>query len=111
MQTAETYSDENDSEYLSLITHVAVQAAHESDADALMPCPAKPGKKVLHYLRYQEAADVVQDYLDTGVLVLSHKYTQLQKTFTTLLKTFTTRGKMFDVVLAATLKDHEVAGL
>ncbi|CAK8724294.1 Ribonuclease VapC [Candidatus Electronema halotolerans] len=61
-------------------------------------------------LSIQEAADVVQDYLDTGVLVLSHKETQMQ-TFLTLLKTVTTRKKMFDVVLAATLKDHEIAGL
>ena len=61
-------------------------------------------------LSIQEAADVVQDYLDTGVLVLSHKETQMQ-TFMTLLKTVTTRKKMFDVVLAATLKDHEIAGL
>lgn len=37
VQIAETYSNGNDSEHLSLITHVAVQAAHESDADALMP--------------------------------------------------------------------------
>jgi len=61
-------------------------------------------------LSIQDAADVVQDYLDTGVLVLAHKETQMQ-TFLTLLKTVTTRRKMFDVVLAATLKDHGVAGL
>lgn len=61
-------------------------------------------------LSIQEAAAVVQDYLDTGVLVLSHKETQMQ-TFLTLLKTVTTRRKMFDVVLAATLKDHGVSGL
>ena len=33
------------------------------------------------------------------------------QTFLTLLKTVTTRKKMFDVVLAATLKDHGVTGL
>ncbi len=42
--------------------------------------------------------------------MLSHKETQMQ-TFLTLLKTVTTRKKMFDVVLAATLKDHGITGL
>jgi hypothetical protein len=37
VQIAETYSKELDSESLSLITYVDVQAAHESDADALVP--------------------------------------------------------------------------
>ena len=37
VQIAETYSTEEDTESLSLITHVDVQAAHESDADALIP--------------------------------------------------------------------------
>ena len=37
VQIAETYSTEEDAETLSLITYVDVQAAHESDADALLP--------------------------------------------------------------------------
>ncbi|MCI5165620.1 MAG: hypothetical protein D3903_05875, partial [Candidatus Electrothrix sp. GM3_4] len=37
VQIAETYSKDQDFESLSLITYVDVQAAHESDADALMP--------------------------------------------------------------------------
>ncbi|WP_339134482.1 MAG: transposase [Candidatus Electrothrix sp. GW3-4] len=37
VQIAETYSTEEDAEILSLITYVDVQAAHESDADALIP--------------------------------------------------------------------------
>jgi len=37
VQVAETYSTEEDAETLSLITHVDVQAAHESDTDALLP--------------------------------------------------------------------------
>lgn len=37
VQIAETYSTEEDAENLSLITYVDVQAAHESDADALIP--------------------------------------------------------------------------
>lgn len=61
-------------------------------------------------LSIQEAIRIVQDYLDTGVQVLAHKETQVQ-TFLTLLQTVTTRKKMFDVALAATLKDHEITGL
>lgn len=37
VQVAETYSKDQDLESLSLITYVDIQAAHESDADALMP--------------------------------------------------------------------------
>ncbi|MCI5167560.1 MAG: hypothetical protein D3903_16075, partial [Candidatus Electrothrix sp. GM3_4] len=37
VQIAETYSKDQDLESLSLITYVDIQAAHESDADALMP--------------------------------------------------------------------------
>ena len=61
-------------------------------------------------LSIQEASRIVQDYLDTGVQVLAHKETQIQ-TFFTLLQTVTTRKKMFDVALAATLKDHGITGL
>ncbi|WP_198146068.1 hypothetical protein [Desulfonatronovibrio magnus] len=57
-----------------------------------------------------DASRIVQDYLDTGVRVLAHKETQIQ-TFFTLLQTVTTRKKMFDVALAATLKDHGINGL
>jgi predicted nucleic acid-binding protein len=61
-------------------------------------------------LSLDEAIDVIHEYLDAGVQVLSHQETQLQ-TFLTLLRTVTTRKKMFDVVLVATLKDHEIEGL
>lgn len=37
VQVAETYNKDQNTENLSLITHVDVQAAHESDAAALMP--------------------------------------------------------------------------
>ncbi len=61
-------------------------------------------------LAIKEAIRIIQDYLDTGVQVLAHKETQVQ-TFFTLLQTVTTRKKMFDVALAATLKDHAITGL
>lgn len=37
VQVAETYSNKEEKDALSLITYVDVQAAHESDADALLP--------------------------------------------------------------------------
>ncbi len=61
-------------------------------------------------LSLQEAIDVVQEYLDTGIQVVSHQPTQMQ-TFLDLLKTITTRKKTFDVALVATLKDNEIEGL
>ncbi len=65
---------------------------------------------LLNPLSIDEAIDVVHEYLKTGVRVISHKEMQLQ-TFLTLLRTVPTRKKMFDVVLAATLKDHGIKGL
>jgi predicted nucleic acid-binding protein len=61
-------------------------------------------------LSLDEAIDIVQEYLDAGIQVLSHQDTQLQ-TFLDLLRTVTTRKKMFDVALVATLKDHGIEGL
>lgn len=57
-----------------------------------------------------EATQIVQDYLDTGVTILYPQPTQLN-TLLDLLKSVTTRKKVFDVALAATLKDHGVSGL
>ncbi|MCP4401926.1 MAG: PIN domain-containing protein [bacterium] len=61
-------------------------------------------------LSLQEAIDVVQEFLDAEIQVVSHQSTQIQ-TFLDLLRTVTTRKKTFDVALAATLKDNEIEGL
>lgn len=57
-----------------------------------------------------DATQIVQDYLDTEVTILYPQPTQLN-TLLDLLKTATTRRKIFDVALAATLRDHGVLGL
>lgn len=57
-----------------------------------------------------DATQIVQDYLDTGVTILYPQPTQLN-TLLDLLKSVTTRKKVFDVALAATLKDHSIADL
>ncbi len=49
-------------------------------------------------LSLEEAIDVVQDYLDSGIHVVSPKETQIQ-TWLQLLRTVTTRKKIFDVAL------------
>lgn len=57
-----------------------------------------------------DATQIIQDYLDTGVTILNPLPTQLS-TLLGLLKSTTSRKKVFDVALAATLKDHGVSGL
>jgi len=61
-------------------------------------------------LSFSEAIQVVQDYLDTGITIINHRETQTQ-TFVELLRSITTRKKVFDVALAATLKDNGISGL
>ncbi len=61
-------------------------------------------------LSLSEALQIVQDYLDTNVQIVNQQETQIQ-TFLELLSTVTTRKKIFDVVLAATLKDNDISGL
>lgn len=57
-----------------------------------------------------DATKIVQDYLDTGVTILYPQPTQLQ-TLLDMFKSITTRKKVFDVALAATLKDHSISRL
>jgi len=61
-------------------------------------------------LSLQNAIQTVQDYLDAGVKIISQQDTQVQ-TFINLINTVTTRKKVFDVALAATLKDNDISGL
>lgn len=61
-------------------------------------------------LSLTDATQLVQDYLNSGALILYPQSTQLN-TLLDLLKTVTTRKKVFDVALAATLKDHGIPGL
>ena len=115
------YAHKEDSEFHQQAVQVIERVFNEYDADGrLTVCLSTQAltefmnvmtrQTLRRPLSLQEAADLVQGYLDTGVLVLSHKKTQMQ-TFLTILRQVTTRKKMFDVVLAATLKDHGIAGL
>ncbi len=53
---------------------------------------------------------MVQEYLDTGVPVICRHENQV-RTFLELLRTVSSRKKVFDVAIAATLKDHGIPGL
>ncbi|MGH7452379.1 MAG: hypothetical protein ACRENG_13615 [bacterium] len=58
-----------------------------------------------------EAVEIIREYTEILEIPVIHPQpTQLQ-TFLTLLETTTTRKKVFDVALAAMLKDNNVAGL
>jgi len=62
-------------------------------------------------LSIPEAIKVVRKYTELlRIPVIYPKPTQL-KTFLSLLETTTTRKKVFDVALAATLKDNNIEGL
>ena len=61
-------------------------------------------------LSLSDALQIVRDYVESGVTILhqgqSHLFTLLE-----LLETVKSRKKIFDVALAATLKEHGIEGL
>jgi len=57
-----------------------------------------------------DAIKAVRELMETGIKIIYHQDTQIQ-TFLELLESVTTRKKVFDVALAATLKDNEISGL
>ena len=61
-------------------------------------------------LTLAEAIKVVNDYRETGIQIINHRETQI-KTFLDLLGSVTTRKKIFDITLAASLKEHGISGL
>ena len=61
-------------------------------------------------LSLSEAIQVINDYMGTGIKIVTHRETQIL-TFLELLRSATTRKKVFDISLAATLKDHDISGL
>ena len=61
-------------------------------------------------LSLSQAIQLVEDYVDTGVTIVHQRETQL-RTFLDLLSMTSTRKRVFDVALAATLKDNGIVGL
>jgi predicted nucleic acid-binding protein len=61
-------------------------------------------------LKLEEAVDVIEQYTQSGARIVDHRPSQL-KTFVELLRSTRSRKKVFDVALAATLKDNGIEGL
>jgi len=61
-------------------------------------------------LSLKEPVQIVHDYLDSGIKIVFQRNTQIQ-TFISLSNMITARKKVFDVALAATLKDNHISGL
>jgi predicted nucleic acid-binding protein len=96
-----------------------VMNEHDADGNLAVCLPAQVLMEFLNVMTWHRleaplplptAIQIVQDYVDTGVTILYHLPTQLE-TLLGLLKTVATRKKIFDVALAATLKDHGIPGL
>lgn len=61
-------------------------------------------------LSLSQAIRIVQDYLDFDVQIIHQADTQIQ-TLLDLLASSTSRKKIFDVAIAATLKDNKIEGI
>lgn len=81
--------------------------------------PAQVLMEFIHVITWQrlenplsqsEAINVVQDYIDTGIVIVHQCDSQIH-TCLELLRGVSTRKKVFDAALAATLKDNGIPGL
>ncbi len=95
------------------------QVINERNAEGQVCLPAQVLTEFVHVITWQhleaplsipEAVQIVQDYLDSGIKIIFQQDTQIQ-TFISLSEMVTTRKKVFDVALAATLKDNHISGL
>ena len=77
-------------------------------AEFINVCTRKTLEKPLTMQEAIQALRRYTDFLETAVI--HPKATQLQ-TFLSLLETTTSRKKVFDVMLAATLKDNHIEGI
>lgn len=96
-----------------------VMNARDDEGGFSVCIPAQILMEFIHVVTWQrleaplllgEARDVVEEYLDTGVPIVARRENHL-RTFLELLRTVASRKKVFDVALAATLKDHGIEGL
>ncbi len=67
-------------------------------------------QKLTTPLTMTEAAKIVNQYVNSGISVITQGETHIEN-FLELLASITTRRNIFDVALAATLKDNNVNGL
>jgi predicted nucleic acid-binding protein len=67
-------------------------------------------KQLKKPLSLASARDIVQDYLDTDIRILTPQATYLHN-YLELLGQVTSRKRIFDVALAAILKDNAISGV
>ncbi len=67
-------------------------------------------KKVPKPLSISQAQAIIQDYLNTGVMVIFPQKTYLTN-FLEMLTQISSRKEIFDIALAATLKDNSISGI
>lgn len=65
-------------------------------------------EKLPNPLTLTQAITIVEDYLQSGIPILNQRETQLT-TFLELLAQTSSRKRIFDVALAATLKDNNIS--
>jgi len=67
-------------------------------------------QKLKKPLSLTQAISVIEEYLSAGIPIVGQKETQIQ-TFLDLMRNVKTRKRIFDVSLAATLKDNGITGI
>lgn len=67
-------------------------------------------KKVPKPLSISQAQAIIQDYLNTGIMVIFPQETYLTN-FLEMLAQISSRKQIFDIALAATLKDNSISGI
>jgi hypothetical protein len=115
------YAHNEDSEFNKQATSFLEKTLNERDNDGNMPIclTAQVLMEFVNVITRQnlekplpltEAIRVIDDYLKSGIKIINQKETQI-RTFLDLLSSVTTRKKVFDIALAATLKDHGISGI
>ena len=115
------YAHNTDSEFhkqaATFVTKVINERDHKGQHTICLPTQVL--SEFVHVVTWQrvekplsivEAIRVVRDYRDVGIPIIHQRETQIQ-TFLEILESSTTRKKVFDMVLAATLKDNGISGL
>ncbi|MBF0352323.1 MAG: type II toxin-antitoxin system VapC family toxin [SAR324 cluster bacterium] len=115
------YAHNADSVFHTKASAFVEQVMNERDAEGKLSIriPVQVFMEFIHVMTWAQlekpislssAIRIVQDYLDSGVSLIHQQHTQLQTTLELLQKT-QSRKRLFDVALAATLKNNHVVGL
>ncbi|MFQ5706022.1 MAG: type II toxin-antitoxin system VapC family toxin [bacterium] len=115
------YAHNEDSEFNEAATSFLERVVNERDEEGnLSVCiPSQVLTEFVNVITRQrlekplslsQAIEAVNDYLKVGIKIIHQRENQIQ-TFLELLGSLSSRKKVFDVALAATLKDNGISGL